>query len=126
MEPTVLRNFQPYYYLLTMLCNLWSPFFVLTRFLPKETNYTGNCFLLQWQPDDCYYACNEQGNYLYAQKLKMSEAKSVLRPLKNDQLNGRPNFGMLCNTIVLIREKTNLFKSWPFHLVFEENGPWLS
>ena len=64
-------------YLLTMLCNLWSPFFVLTRFLPKETNYTGNCFLLQCQPDDCYYACNEQGNYLYAQKLKMSEAKSV-------------------------------------------------
>ena len=109
MEPTVLRNFQPYYYLLTMLCNLWSPFFfVLTRFLPKETNYTGNCFLLQCQPDDCYYACNEQGNYLYAQKLKMSEAKSVLRPLKNDQLNGRPNFGMLCNTIDLIREKKKL------------------
>ena len=81
---------------------------------------------MQCQPDDCYYACNEQGNYLYAQKLKMSEAKSVLGPLKNDQLNGRPNFGMLCNTIDLIREKTNLFKSWPFHLVFEENGPWLS
>ena len=66
---------------------------------------------MQCQPDDCYYACNEQGNYLYAQKLKMSEAKSVLRPLKNDQLNGRPNFGMLCNTIDLIRGKKQTYLS---------------
>ena len=78
MESTVLRNFQPYYYIYWQCYVIFGLlFFVLTRFLPKETNYTGNCFLLQWQPDDCYYACNEQGNYLYAQKLKMSEAKSV-------------------------------------------------